>query len=82
MYSPIQSSMYPPSAPQRKLTPNLRDKSHYVVHYRNLKMYVKVGLVITKVHQILNFKQSAWLIKSYIDFNTHNRSLAQSDFFT
>ena len=81
MYSPIQSSMYPPSAPQRKLTPNLRDKSHYIVHYRNLKMYVKLGLVITKVHQVLTFKQSAWL-KSYIDFNTHNRSLAQSDFFT
>ena len=79
MYSPIQSSVFPESAPQRKLTPNLMDKSRYVVHYRNLKLYAKLGLIITKVHRVLAFKQSPWL-KGYIDFNTHQRTLSYSGF--
>ena len=35
MYSPTQQSVFPESAPQRKLTPNLRDKTKYVLHCRN-----------------------------------------------
>ena len=83
MYSPTQQSVFPESIPQKKLTPNLRDKTRYVVHYCNLKLYVQLGLVITKVHRVLTFKQSPWL-KAYIDFNTHHRSLSGSfrrDFF-
>ena len=72
MYSPTQQSIFPESAPQRKLTPNLRDKTRYVVHSRNLKLYVQLGLVITEVHRVLTFKQSQWL-KTYIEFNTHQR---------
>ena len=48
MYSPTQQSVFPVSAPQVKLTPNLRDKVKYVVHYRNLKL--NLGLVVTKVY--------------------------------
>ena len=32
MYPPTKQSVFPESAPQRKLTPNLRDKTRYVVH--------------------------------------------------
>ena len=71
--------VYPKSSPQKKLTPNLMDKSNYVVHYRNLKLYVQLGLVITKIHHVLAFKQSPWL-RQYIDFNTHQRSLSNSGF--
>ena len=80
VYSPTQSSIYPKSPPQKKLTPNLMDKSNYVVHYRKLELYVQLGLVITQVNRVLAFKQSPWL-KQYIDFNTHHRSLSDIDFF-
>ena len=72
--SSTQQAVFPESAPQRKLTPNLRDKVKYVVHYRNLKLYLQLGLGVTKVQSMLTFKQSPWL-KTYIDFNTHQYSL-------
>ena len=43
MYSPTQQSVFPESAPQKKLTSNLVNKSKYVVHYRNLKLYLQLG---------------------------------------
>ena len=39
-YSPTQQSVIPESAPQTKLPPNLQDEVRYVVHYRNLKLYL------------------------------------------
>ena len=79
MYSSTQQAVFPETAPQRKLTPNLRDKVKYVVHYRNIKLYLQLGLVITKVHRVLTFKQSPWL-KAYIDFNSRQRSSARDSF--
>ena len=40
----------------KKLTPNLYSKKNYVVHYRNLKYYLSQGLILTKIHRILEFK--------------------------
>ena len=58
-----------------KLVPNLMSRKNYVVNYRNLKYYLSQGLILKKVHRILEFKQSAWM-KPYIDFNTQKRKEA------
>jgi hypothetical protein len=63
----------------RKLVPNLRDKRNYVLHYRNLKLYLSLGMKLVKVHRALAFVQSPWL-RPYIVFNTEKRKLARNDF--
>ena len=52
-----------------KLVPNMRDKTKYVLHYKNLQCYLSLGMNLIKVHRILKFKKSNWL-KEYIEFNT------------
>ena len=81
MLSPFQQKNFPScqKKPQTKLTPNLNNKSNYVLHYRNLKFYIQQGLVITKIHRVLTFKQSAWLAP-YIDYNTKCRAASKSKF--
>ena len=61
-----------------KLVPNLMAKEKYVVHYRNLQYYVSEGLVLKKVHRIIEFKQSDWM-KSDIDFNTERTKEAANE---
>ena len=59
-----------------KLIRNLGDKTNYVLHYRNLQLYLSLGMKLTKV---LKFKQSDWM-KKYIDFNTEKRTNAANSF--
>ena len=62
-----------------KLLPNLWDKDHYVIHYRNLQSYLAQGMKLTRIHRILQFKQKPWL-KPYIEKNTALRAQATNDF--
>ena len=63
----------------KKLIPNLGNKTNYVLHYRNLQLYLSLGMKLTKIHRVLKFNQSDWM-KKYIDFNTEKRMNAADDF--
>ena len=63
----------------KELTSNLDNKTNYVVHYRNLQLYLSLGMELTKIHRVLKFKQSDWM-KKYIGFNTEKRINATNDF--
>ena len=62
-----------------KLVPDLNGKTKYIVHYHNLKLYLSLGMKLTKVYRALSFQQSSWLSK-YIEFNTEKRKQAANDF--
>ena len=59
----------------KKLIPNLGIKSKYVFHYRNLKLYLSLGMKLAKVHRVLKFKQSNWLKNTLILIQTKEKSL-------
>ena len=54
------------------------DKKIYLVQYRMLKFYIRPGMVVEKIHEIISFKQSKWLEK-FFSFNTQKRNRAKND---
>ena len=62
-----------------KLILDLEPKTKYILHYRTLQLYLKLGMKITRVHRVLCFKQKPWL-ESYIKKNTEMRQKAANDF--
>ena len=62
-----------------KLVCNIQDKENYVVHIRDFKKALNHGLILKKVHRVIQFNQKAWL-KLYIDMNPKLRTETKHDF--
>ncbi len=75
-----------PLAPERlmlskveKLVPNLNNKTRYVLHHENLKLYTRLGLRLTNIHRGIKFQESNFLAL-YIQLNTDMRIKGTTDF--
>ena len=62
-----------------KLVSTLLPKTHYVLHYKNLKQYLEEGMILKKVHRGIKFYQSPWM-EPYIRKNTELRKEAKNAF--
>ena len=62
-----------------KLICSIEGKEKNVMHIRVLKQALSYGLVLRKIHRIIQFNQEDWL-KPYIDMNTKLRKEAKNDF--
>ena len=58
---------------------SIEDKENYVVHIKTLNQASNHGLILKKVHRVIQFNQEAWL-KPYIDMNTKLRKKVKNDF--
>ena len=62
-----------------KLVSSLTGKKQYVIHEMNLKQAVEAGLVLTKIHRVIEFKQKPWM-KEFIDFDINKRRESKNEF--
>lgn len=63
----------------KKLLCTVKDKTKYILHHKNLIQCLSHGLVLTKVHRVLQFDQAPFL-RSYIELNTAKRIAATNEF--
>ena len=75
-----------PLAPERmiingieKLIGSFKPRKNYVLHYRNLRQYLEMGMRLSAVHRGILFYQSPWM-KPYINKNTELRKTAANSF--
>ena len=54
------------------------NKTEYMVHYRMLKFYVKMGVKVTKILRVIKFKQD-YICRDYIQNNTNKRATAKTE---
>ena len=62
-----------------KLMATLLKKENYVLHFWNFQLYVKLGLVVKKIHRAVAFTQRPF-IREYIEFNSLKRAQATNNF--
>ena len=61
-----------------KLISSFTDKKRYVIHDMNLKQAVYAGLILTKIHRVIEFNQKPWM-KDFIDFNINKRKESKNE---
>ena len=69
----------PPGNKVKKLLLTHKKKCNYVVHWRLLQFYLKLGVKVSKIHRAIKFVQDT-VFANYIDKNTKKRAAALSDF--
>ena len=62
-----------------KLMSTLHDKTNYVLHAKNLALYLQLGLKLKKIHKVLEFEQEK-IFEPYIEKTTDARKKAHSKF--
>ena len=62
-----------------KLISHFKPHKNYVLHYRNLRQCLELGLRLTAVHRGISFEQSPWM-EPYIRKNTELRKTAANSF--
>ena len=65
--------------PGRKLILSHLPKEHYIIHFALLKFYIQLGMKVTRIHRIVQYRQSAFFEK-YISYNSQQRQSANNDF--
>ena len=59
----------------KKLTSTFLRREKYLCHGLNLKLYLKLGMKLVKIHRVISFHQAPF-IKPYIDMCTLKRAMA------
>ena len=62
-----------------KLISHFKPKKNYVIHYKNLKQYLNMGLELKAVHRAISFEQFPWM-EPYIRKNTELRKATDNSF--
>ena len=65
--------------PCRKLLLTQYDKEKYICHFVILKFYLQMGLKLVRVHNVIKFRQKAFL-EPYIKYNSMKRAQARNNF--
>ena len=73
----IQGEQRAKSYKSTKLCSTLSDKKNYVLHYRNLKTYIRLGMKLEKIHYAMRFKQAP-VIRHFIELCTEKRKQAKT----
>lgn len=63
----------------KKLLVSLDKLEKYVVHERSLQLYIKLGLVVTKIHKVMRFTQGPEM-RNYILKNANERANHDNEF--
>ena len=58
---------------------NLHDKNNHVVYIKSVKQELNHGLILKKVHLVIQFNQKA-LLKKYSNMKTGSKKQAKNDF--
>ena len=63
----------------KKLITSFEDKENYGINYRLFKLYIQLGIKITKINRVLEYSQDNCM-KPYIMLNTEQRTKAKTEF--